>query len=98
MKIVMELHCPDKHDSAETRHTPARPNRARLAGQPVEHYCPVCAPMTLEPGLTIVGGASTPTGYCPCCHATWLSGQPIELLAAGRLVGVEAAAGEEVRS
>ncbi|MFG1793955.1 hypothetical protein [Nocardia sp. NPDC049149] len=98
MTIVMELHCPLEHGSAEEAGpkdiSPTRPSLGQLAGM----ACPACPTLTLEPGLTMMGGNSVTTGYCPCCHATWLPAAPMHLLAAGRLVGVEYTAGQSVSS
>ncbi|WP_067844497.1 hypothetical protein [Nocardia lijiangensis] len=99
MKIVMELHCPDGHDSAEESDLSITARIvSRLARTLSGQRCPACPTHTLESGLTLVDGRDRLTGFCPCCGATWLPGQRMRLLAAGRLIGVEPAARRGVRS
>ncbi len=99
MKIVMELHCPEAHDSAEAS---GQSTASRIVSSLTRllsgRRCPTCPAQPLEPGLTQVGGQERETGYCPCCQATWLPGSRMRLLTAGRLVGIEAAARHGVRS
>lgn len=98
MTIVMELHCPLEHEGAEELQSrpapPARPGLGQLTGM----ACPACPLLTLEPGLTMIGGNSVTTGYCPCCRATWLPASPLHLLAAGQLIGIEYAAEQGISS
>ncbi|WP_063047911.1 hypothetical protein [Nocardia pseudovaccinii] len=99
MKIVMELYCPEAHDSADDSGTSTA---ARIVSSLTRFLsgrrCPTCPASTLEPGITMIGGQDRETGYCSCCEATWLPGHRMRLLSAGRLVGIAPGTGHGVRS
>lgn len=100
MKVVMELYCPDTsvrqaEDSERSMASRLVTSLTRLMSG---HRCPACPGQNLEPGSTTFDGCERESGYCPCCHATWLPGPRLRLLFAGRLVGVAPATRQGVRS
>ncbi|MBF6333366.1 hypothetical protein [Nocardia transvalensis] len=100
MKIVLEMYCPDAsaHQAEDSERSMASRLVTSLTRLMSGHRCPACPGQALEPGITTFDGTERETGYCPCCHATWLPGQRLRLLVAGRLIGVAPAARHGVRS